>query len=70
MSLTALVAVLEIEDEGISKVELHPIVIDDGVPRLPSIDTAGRILKETEDLSTGILPWTISDGMGVIDLKP
>lgn len=68
MSLTALVAVLEIEDEGISKVELHPIVIDDGVPRLPSIDSAVRILKETEELSTEMIPWTISDGMGVIDL--
>lgn len=66
----ALLGVLEFEKGRLSKVELHPIVIENGIPTLAAIDEAKRILKEVEELSNGLLPWTVSDCVGFIDLTP
>ncbi len=67
MSIEALLGVLEFDKGGLSRVEVHPIVIDaDGVPNLAAMDDAKRILKEVDNLSGGLLPWTIVDRKGMI----
>jgi poly-gamma-glutamate capsule biosynthesis protein CapA/YwtB (metallophosphatase superfamily) len=66
MSLEALLGVLEFDQGSLSKVEVHPIVIQDGIPALAALDDANRVLKEVENLSNGLLPWTIGDGKGTI----
>lgn len=67
MSGEALLGVLEFDTGGLSKVEVRPILLDgDGIPNLAPTDEAMRILKEAEELSEGLLPWTVVDGTGMI----
>jgi poly-gamma-glutamate capsule biosynthesis protein CapA/YwtB (metallophosphatase superfamily) len=70
MSSEALLGVLEFDNGSLSRVEILPIVIDEnGVPELAAMEDANRILKEVDDLSRGLLRWTIVDGKGIIRME-
>ena len=69
MSAEALVGVLEFETGKLVRVELWPIIIEDGLPRLVDTRNSHRILKETEALSDKLLPWDIRDGVANLEIQ-
>jgi poly-gamma-glutamate synthesis protein (capsule biosynthesis protein) len=69
MSADALVGVLEFEAGKFARIELWPITIHNGLPKLAKTRDSHRILKETKALSAKFLPWDIHDGVAGLEIK-